>query len=226
MVRAVIFDMYETLITHYESPLYFGWQMADDAGIPQDSFLAVWHQTDTDRTLGIRTFEEVLEQILRDNQCWSKEKFETIVRKRIAVKEDLFQHLHPEIIPMLETLQEQGILVGLISNCYSEEAKVIRGSVLFPYFDAVYLSCEQGVRKPDTEIFRRCMDELQVKPEECIYVGDGGSRELETAAGLGMHTVQAVWYFKEGTLHDVGRKPEFEAAEKPLDVVEIAGGKE
>lgn len=221
MIRAVIFDMYETLITHYESPLYFGWQMADDAGIPQDPFLAVWHQTDTDRTLGNQTFEEVLEQILRDNQCWSEEKFEMIVRKRIAVKEDLFQHLHPEIIPMLEALREKGILVGLISNCYSEEAKVIRESVLFPYFDAVYLSCEQGVCKPDSEIFRRCMDELQVKPEECIYVGDGGSRELETAAELGMRAVQAVWYFKEGTLHDVGRKPEFEAVKKPLDVMLI-----
>ncbi len=28
MTRAVIFDMFETLITHYHSPLYFGAQMA------------------------------------------------------------------------------------------------------------------------------------------------------------------------------------------------------
>ena len=31
MIRAVIFDMFETLITHYESPLYFGAEMAEDA---------------------------------------------------------------------------------------------------------------------------------------------------------------------------------------------------
>lgn len=38
-----------------------------------------------------------------------------------------------------------------------EEANVIRKSVLFPYFDAVCLSYEQGVQKPDVEIFKRCM---------------------------------------------------------------------
>ena len=31
MIKAVIFDMYETLITHYDSPLYFSMHMAADA---------------------------------------------------------------------------------------------------------------------------------------------------------------------------------------------------
>lgn len=34
MIRAVIFDMFETLITLYESPIYFGSQIAEDVGIP------------------------------------------------------------------------------------------------------------------------------------------------------------------------------------------------
>lgn len=92
---------------------------------------------------------------------------------------------------MLEELKEKGILIGLISNCYSEESEVIRKSVLFPYFDAAFLSCEQGVKKPDEEIFYRCMRNLAVKAEECLYVGDGGSQELEAAGRLGMKAVQA-----------------------------------
>ena len=36
MIKAVIFDMYETLITHYETPLYFTTQMAADADIPAE----------------------------------------------------------------------------------------------------------------------------------------------------------------------------------------------
>ena len=51
MVKAVIFDMYETLITHYESPLYFGTQMAHDAGIEEEIFLETWHSSEEDRTL-------------------------------------------------------------------------------------------------------------------------------------------------------------------------------
>ncbi len=38
MIKAVIFDMFETLITLFESPLYFGSQMAYDAGIPEEKF--------------------------------------------------------------------------------------------------------------------------------------------------------------------------------------------
>ncbi|MBQ8231438.1 MAG: HAD family hydrolase [Lachnospiraceae bacterium] len=219
MVRAVIFDMFETLITHYNSPLYFGAQMAKDAGIPEEKFQALWRPTEHDRAIGKLTLEEALEQILKENQCYSEKLLKQLTAKRIAAKEECFRHLHQEIVPMLSEIKEKGFLVGLISNCFSEEADVIRRSVLFPYFDAVYLSYEQGVQKPDEEIFRRCMDGLTVKAEECVYVGDGGSSELETTGKLGMKAVQAVWYLKEGTTQPTGRKQGFVQIEKPLDVL-------
>ena len=42
MIKAVIFDMYETLITLFDSPLYFGTQMAADAGIAEEKFQKIW----------------------------------------------------------------------------------------------------------------------------------------------------------------------------------------
>lgn len=219
MIKAVIFDMFETLITHYECPLYFGAQMAKDAGISTESFQFIWRKTENDRTVGKLTFEEVIEMILRENKCYSREILETIVKKRVETKKECFRQLHKEIIPMLSALKEKGVLTGLISNCFSEEAKVIRESVLFPYFDTVYLSYEQGVGKPEQEIYLRCIGELAVKPEECFYIGDGGSNELEAANALGMKTGQAVWYLKEGTMQPVQRKPDFLQIETPLDVL-------
>jgi putative hydrolase of the HAD superfamily len=219
MTRAVIFDMFETLITHYQSPLYFGTQMAEDAGIPEDEFQALWRPTEHDRTIGKLILEEVLEIILRENHCYSKTLLKKIVEKRIAAKEECFRHLHSEIIPMLSTLKKRGFLIGLISNCFSEEADVIRRSELFQYFDAFYLSYEQGIQKPDEEIFQKCMRGLSVKAEECIYIGDGGSEELETARKLGMKAVQAVWYLQEGTTQPTKRKHDFYQMEKPLEVL-------
>lgn len=224
MTRAVIFDMYETLITHFNTPLYFGAQMAQEAGIPIEKFLPLWRSTEDDRTVGKLALEEVLSMILKENHCYSEALVNKIAEKRTATKVELFKHLHSEIIPMLQALKEKGILIGLISNCYFEEATVIRNSELFPYFDGVYLSCEQGVKKPDEEIFRRCMKELLVQPEECVYVGDGGSYELETAKGLGMKAVQAVWYLKEGSGQPTGRMPEFPQAESPLEVLKYLEG--
>lgn len=128
MTRVVIFDMFETLITHYQSPVYFGTQMAEDAGISEERFQLLWRATDQERSIGKMTFEEVIEMILRENHCYSENILNKIVEKRIATKEECFRHLHPEIIPMLSKLKEKGISIGLISNCFSEETDVIRRS--------------------------------------------------------------------------------------------------
>ena len=65
MIKAVIFDMYETLITQYGGPVYFRAQMAADAGIDPMLFDALWIPSENDRTIGKQTLEETIEQILR-----------------------------------------------------------------------------------------------------------------------------------------------------------------
>ena len=149
MIRAVVFDMYETLITHYHSPLCFSMQLAEEAGIPLERFQSLWFPTDAARSTGLLTFEDALSGILRSCGVHSEARLRALVERREAVKRDCFQHLHGEILPMLDGLHARGLRVGLISNCYSEEAAIIRGSALYPRFDAAMLSWEQGVQKPD-----------------------------------------------------------------------------
>ena len=220
MTKAVIFDMYETLITHYNCPLYFGGEMSEDAGVLKEEFFRVWRNDKYEwmRTVGKMTLEELLTMTLKDVGNYSQELVDKLANKRVATKVECFKHLHPQIIPMLEELKKQGLKIGLISNCYFEEAKVIRESELFPYFDAVCLSCELGIRKPEEDIYKVCMKELSLEADECVYVGDGGSYELETAKKLGMKPVQATWYFKEGTTQPSRPKPEFLQAKEPMDV--------
>lgn len=219
MIKAVIFDMYETLITLFQSPLYFGTQMAIDAGISEEEFQSLWKPTEYERTVGKMTLEEILESILKEKQCYSEELLSKIVEKRKISKKECFKHLHPEILPTLNELKKKGICIGLISNCFSEEVEAIKNSELFPYFDATYLSFEQGLQKPEKEIFIRCMDKLSVSADECIYVGDGGSLELETASQIGMKAVQAVWYLKEGTIQPARRNKDFIQAKTPFEIL-------
>ncbi len=221
MIKAVIFDMYETLITLFDSPLYFGTQMAIDAGIEEEKFQKIWRPAEEDRTIGKITLEEILEKILKINNCFSEEKMNEILTKRIQCKEEAFEHLHIEIVPMLKALKEKGILIGLISNCFSEEAAVIKKSILYPFFDAVCLSFDEGIQKPNPAIFKRCIEKLDLPADECLYVGDGGSNELEAAEAIGMKAVQAVWYLKEGTNQPAKRKAGFMHIEMPLDILDI-----
>ena len=211
--------MYETLITMYASPVYFGTQIAEDIGIPVNEFLKDWNGTEQDRSVGNATFEEAVASVMQKHGCDCERKLKEVAFKRIAAKRECFLHLHPQILPMLSELKKRGIKIGLISNCFSEEAVVIRESILFPFFDAAYLSYEQGIQKPDPEIFGRCMRGLNVQPEECLYVGHGGSQELETAREMKMKALQAAWYFQEGTAYPQKRKGSFPSLETPLDVL-------
>lgn len=221
MKKAVIFDMYETLITLHASALYFSAEMAADAGIPVDDLRRAWYPSEMDRTLGKVSLEEALRPILEQFGCYSDDLLALMGEKRRAAKRASFDHLHPEVLPMLRALKARGVKIGLITNCFLEEAEYIRQSELYPFFHTAMLSCVEGVAKPDEAIFHRCTAGLGVAPQECLYVGDGGSRELETAQALGMKAAQAVWYLKEGTLQPKGRMPEFAQLETPMAVLEM-----
>ena len=220
MIKAVIFDMYETLITHYTTDLYFSEDMARDAQVEYEDFYRIWKGTDADRTLGKMTFREVIKRILVENNAWSQEKLDLIIKKRTETKEKLFEKLHPEIISMLEEIKAKGMKIALISNCFDEEAAVIRKSILAPYFDVICLSCELGMRKPEEGIFSKCLEELNLSPKECVYCGDGGSSELEAASGFGMKCFQACWYFSPNNEGILSRKDGFDQLEKPLELVD------
>lgn len=219
MIKAVIFDMFETLVTLFTGSVYMGREIAAEIGLPEPKFREIWDTTDEARTLGKRTLESVIEEILTVNDCYSEELFERIITKRKRMIRESFEHIHPEIIPLFQWFKEQNIKIGLITNCYFEERDIIKDSVFFEYFDVMCMSCELGVKKPDTAIFEKCMADLGLEPEECLYVGDGGSLELETAKSVGMHPLQAAWYLKDGTRQPVKRKAEFAQVESPLDVI-------
>ena len=219
MIKAVIFDMFETLVTHYRSPQYFGEDIAKDLGLTEERFREIWDQSEHDRSVGLRTFEDVITEIMKKNGVYSEALLTKVLNRRTATKVEVFMHLHDEILPMLEELRRRDIKIGLISNCFSEEVFAIRRSVLYPYFDASMLSFEQGIMKPEKEIFIRCMKRLQVSPEECLYVGDGGSRELEAATEVGMKALQATWYFEDNKRGNPKRNPKFAALNSPMELI-------
>ncbi len=219
-MKAVIFDMFETLVTHYNSPLYFGNEIAEDLPIEKSKFLEEWNRYEDDRTLGKIGLEEVLYKILLKNNVDRTELIELVVKKRKEAKKKCFDNISNEILEMLKTLKKENIKVGLISNCFSEEVDVIKQSELYEYFDVVCLSYELGLKKPDPRIFKKCIRELHVHESECLYVGDGGSDELAAASSVGMKTMQAIWFINEQS-QQAKVKEEYAHLIKPADVIRV-----
>ena len=216
-MKAVIFDMFETLVTLHSVPRYFGRNIAADLGADIDEFYPLWHETEEARSKGKMNFEESLYWIGERTKYEHPERIPEAVEKRYAFKRDSLQKTEERIVSLLRELKERGYKIGLISNCFLEEAEAIRASELAPCFDVMMLSCEQGVQKPEREIFERCLSGLSVAPEDCLYVGDGGSQELEPARSFGMQTLQAGWFIKN--YEENWAKEGFEAATKPEEVL-------
>ena len=194
MIKAVIFDMFETLVTLFTEHTYFGEDAASDAGVDPVLYRKVWHENEKDRTTGKMTIEEGIAETLRKLGVYSDELLNTIVSKRLAALQETFDQIPDESVQLLLELRRRGIKVGLITNTFSDERDLIRSSKLFPLFDATRISYEEGVLKPDPSMYQSIMIELGVTPDECLYVGDGGSRELFAARDIGMQAVQASWF--------------------------------
>ncbi len=194
MIKAVIFDMFETLVTLFEGRTYFGENIAEDVGVSPEVFRKDWHAIEHDRSIGKYSIEEGISVVLKKLGIYTEEKVQLVARKRREALSDTFAAIPEDSLRLLEKLHEKGLLVGLITNTFSDERDMIRESPLFPLFDAAMISYEQGICKPDPEIYRRMLQALNVKPQECLYVGDGGSKELFVARELGMQALQAAWF--------------------------------
>ena len=221
--KAVVFDLFETLITEWGHKKYTKREMCADLGVDKDAFDPFWEEKEEERYIGKISFEDSI--LYACGQCGKKpeqEIFEKVIAERVRTKAECFRFIQPELFQLLKALREQGLKTAILSNCSSEEVTVIRESELYQYFDEVILSFEVGMKKPDACIYEEALRRLGITPDECIFVGDGGSRELEGAKSAGIKAVQAKWYTDQ---FPVKRKSMegFPTALKPMDVMKFIG---
>jgi len=94
--------------------------------------------------------------------------------------------LYDNAIPILSVLRRRYKL-ALVSNCAIGLSDVIRKLGLNHFFECIILSCEVGVRKPDTRIYLEALQRLKLESEECVFVADEIS-DLEGARKVGLKT--------------------------------------
>jgi putative hydrolase of the HAD superfamily len=101
---------------------------------------------------------------------------------------------------LLDSMRDRGLRTGLVSNAWDPRwlmERELASMGLLERLDAIVFSSEVGVRKPRPEIFRRVLDELGVEPVRSVFVGDRLEADIKGAGGLGMTTVQAMWFRAE-----------------------------
>ena len=86
----------------------------------------------------------------------------------------------PDSLEMLRSLRERGIAAAIVSNALSGAGsrKLVREHGFEPYLNAQVYSDEEGVRKPNPEIFRIAAAQAGVDLAECWYIGDQLDRDV------------------------------------------------
>lgn len=85
---------------------------------------------------------------------------------------------------------------GLVTNGAPRiQREKIERAGLAPLFDAVVVSGDIGIGKPDPAIFRRALELLAVGPSEAVMIGNSLEKDIAGAQGAG---IRAIWIDREG----------------------------
>ncbi len=193
--KAIIFDLFHTLISF------------DDSGRPWTSeVLGIEHElwskqlvdNSPDRLKGkVKDPYELVETSVHAiDPNFPKDIIKKATENRLLGMRDIVVNVKEEIISTLQSLKESGKKVGLISNADYLEIDAWPDSPLSSIFDSTIFSCEVGFVKPQPEIYKLCLNELEVSPGDSVFIGDGGSNELITAREMGMSTIMMTGILK------------------------------
>lgn len=174
MIRAVIFDCFGVLTTDGWLPFkrkYF-------SGNPQLEEEATNLNKRTDA--GLATYEDFVRDIAELAHVPLAEASKAIEHN--VTDDELLTYVAEELKPHYK--------IGMLSNAGANWMDRLFSKEQIALFDAIALSYETGVVKPDARAYRIITERLGVTPDECVFVDDQ-ERYCTAAREAGM---QAIWY--------------------------------
>lgn len=191
MIKAVIFDLDGTLLDRDRS---------------LNQFIRDQYERYSDELRHVEKEQYIERFVELDHRgyVWKDKVYEQLLKEyaisRLTPEQLLEDYIHnfqhhcvafPNVKHVLGELKNRGILLGMITNGFNEFQRLnIRALDIEQYMDAILVSEEEGIKKPEAEIFVRALKKLEVKAKESVYVGDHPNNDVLGARNVGMH---AVW---------------------------------
>lgn len=100
---------------------------------------------------------------------------------------------HPDVEEVIESLSKSGLILGIITAGLTiKQAEKLVRLKLYRYInpEAIFISEQIGISKPNVKLYQRACQTLNIKPEEAIYIGDSPINDIDPANALGMITVR------------------------------------
>ena len=96
---------------------------------------------------------------------------------------------------LMAAIKRRATLAIVSNNLLDEQQDKLRACGLEEFVDALVVSEEVGVSKPDPAIFRVALDRLHVRADDAVMVGDSWAADVEGAIAAG---IRAIWFNPAG----------------------------
>ena len=216
-IRAVIFDLGHTLWDYAPSEA--------SRRLNVLRFYARLESALGDRTPEPAALDQALNQaVMRMFESWNSNHLEqppsdqlvkdALATLGISVSSDLVSELtatffgaeldmpviEPDTLAAIGRLEQRGLVMGCVSNTITLEEGILealRRLGLLRYLRSRVASSAMGYRKPHPSLFQRALAELEVAPEEAVFVGDRLVDDIGGAQGVGMRAILTHHYRQE-----------------------------
>lgn len=190
MIKAVLFDLDGTLLDRDESVKKFIECQYDRLNtvvghIPRETYIKRFIELDQ---RGYVWKDKVYQQLVEEFQI--ETTWEDLLQDYIA---EFKNHCvsFPNLINTLEILKSLNLRLGMITNGRGQfQLDNIKALGIEKYFDTILISEWEGIKKPDPEIFKRALKQLEVPPHKSVFVGDHPENDVKAAQNVGM---KGIW---------------------------------
>lgn len=200
-VRAVFFDVVDTLIHVRGSVGRIYWEMARPHGVRSDpeaidrAFSEVFRSVPplafpgapagTVRRLEKQWWHAVVRRVF--DQIGPLERFDDYFESVFGYfSTPEAWEVYPDTVSVLSALKGRGLILGIISNFDSRIYPLLSGLGLFKWTDSITISSREGTAKPDGRIFSRALSVHDLLPGEALHVGDSIREDVEGARSAGL----------------------------------------
>jgi putative hydrolase of the HAD superfamily len=198
--RAILFDLDDTLFDHRRaSGIALGAMHAAHApDLPFAAFASrhaeILEAFHTRFLAGELTLDEARVARMQTLFAMFDRKIDAVTAGRAArlyrEQHQTSRRLVAGAIELLEALRGRCRLGIVTNNSTAEQTEKLRALDIARYFDAVVISEDVGITKPDPEIFAIALQRIGARAQDAVFIGDNWTNDIAGARAAGM---AAVW---------------------------------
>ena len=148
---------------------------------------------------------EVFDMALREQFIENPEAAQELAHHFSTVRRKE-QKFMPDALETLARLKKEYLLGLLTNGAPVLQQEKIKSSSLELFFEAIVVSGDHPVGKPDPQIFAYLLDQLQVQASEAIMVGNSQQRDIAGAHAAG---IISIWFQVPGAEEPADCHPDF-----------------